>query len=186
MTSPEDVEAAFVATEANIGPVEVLVCCAGIADDALLLRMSEERWARVIETDLTACFRVTKRALAPMVKARSGRIILISSVVAFLGSPGQTNYAAAKAGLVGFARSLAREVASRSITVNVVTPGFVATDMTAALSSDRTAALTAQIPAGRVGEPEEIASAVAFLAARDAGYVTGAVVAVDGGLGMGY
>jgi 3-oxoacyl-[acyl-carrier protein] reductase len=186
VTSPEDVEAAFVATEANIGPVEVLVCCAGIADDALLLRMSEERWARVIETDLTACFRVTKRALAPMVKARSGRIILISSVVAFLGSPGQTNYAAAKAGLVGFARSLAREVASRSITVNVVTPGFVATDMTAALSSDRTAALTAQIPAGRVGEPEEIASAVAFLAARDAGYVTGAVVAVDGGLGMGY
>jgi len=186
VTSPEEVDTAFCDVEATLGPVEVLVCSAGITDDSLLLRMSEERWAKVIETDLTACFRTTKRALGPMVKARSGRIVLISSVVAFLGNPGQTNYAAAKAGLVGFARSLAREVSTRSITVNVVAPGLVATDMLGAVSDERKAQMTARVPLGRLGAPEEIAAAVEFLASPDAAYITGAVLAVDGGLGMGY
>lgn len=186
VTSPEEVEAAFAEVEATLGPVEVLVCSAGITDDALLLRMGEERWARVIETDLTACYRTTKRALGPMLKARSGRVVLISSVVAFLGNPGQTNYAAAKAGLVGFARSLAREVASRSVTVNVVTPGLIATDMVAALGEQRSAAMTGRVPLGRLGEPDEVAAAVEFLASPEAAYVTGAILAVDGGLGMGH
>ncbi|MCU1493734.1 MAG: 3-oxoacyl-ACP reductase [Acidimicrobiaceae bacterium] len=185
VTSPEEVESAFREVETVLGPVEVLVCSAGITDDALLLRMGEDRWARVIETDLTACFRTTKRALGPMVKARSGRIVLISSVVAYLGNPGQTNYAAAKAGLVGFARSLAREVASRSVTVNVVTPGLIATDMLAALSEQRSALMTERVPLARLGDPDEVAAAVEFLSSREAAYVTGAVLAVDGGLGMG-
>ncbi len=185
VTSPEQVDAAFGAVEASLGPVEVLVCSAGITDDALLLRMSEERWSRVIETNLTACFRTTKRALGPMLKARRGRIVLISSVVAFLGNAGQANYAAAKAGLVGFARSLAREVASRSITVNVVAPGLVATDMLAELGEERAAQFAEQVPLGRIAEADEIASAVEYLASAGAGYVTGAVLAVDGGLGMG-
>jgi len=186
VTSPEAVEVAFAAIETALGPVEVLVCCAGVTDDALLLRMTEERWARVIETDLTACFRTTKRAIGPMIKARSGRIILISSVVAFLGNPGQTNYAAAKAGLVGFGRSLAREVASRSITVNVVTPGLIATDMLAALSEEQTAQFAARVPLARLGNAVEVASAVTYLASPEASYITGSVLAVDGGLGMGY
>jgi NAD(P)-dependent dehydrogenase (short-subunit alcohol dehydrogenase family) len=185
VTDPAAVEAAFAKVEAELGSVEVLVCSAGINDDGLLLRMSEERWATVLEADLTSVFRTTKRALGPMLKARAGRVILISSVVAFTGNPGQANYAAAKAGLVGFARSLAREVASRSVTVNVVAPGLVATDMVAAMSEEQTAALRERVPLGRIAEPEEVAAAVSYLASPGAGYVTGAVLAVDGGLGMG-
>ena len=186
VTEPQAVEAAFSSIEAEIGHVEVLVCSAGVTDDGLLLRMGEVRWARVIETDLTACYRTTKRALGPMLKARSGRIILISSVVAYLGNAGQANYAAAKAGQIGFARSVAREVASRAVTVNVVAPGMVATDMLAALSADQIAALSSRVPLGRIAEPDEIAAAVSFLASPEAAYVTGAVLAVDGGLGMGH
>jgi 3-oxoacyl-[acyl-carrier protein] reductase len=186
VTSPVDVEAAFAEIEKTLGPVQVLVCAAGITDDTLLLRMSEERWDNVIETNLTSVYRTAKRALGPMVRARQGRIVLISSVVAYMGSPGQTNYGASKAALIGFARSLAREVASRQITVNVVAPGFVATDMIAVLGEDRVAALTSMVPLGRQARPDEIASAVEFLASDGAGYVTGAVLAVDGGLAMGY
>jgi len=148
--------------------------------------MSEEDFATVLDTNLTASFRVAKRAARRMLKARKGRIILMSSVVGLLGSGGQSNYAAAKAGLVGFARSLARELGSRSITVNVVAPGPVATDMTAALGDDRIAELTAAVPLGRMATPDEIAGAVEFLASPDAAYITGAVIPVDGGLGMGH
>jgi 3-oxoacyl-[acyl-carrier protein] reductase len=183
---PAAVEAAFAAVEAEFGPVEVLVCAAGVTDDGLVLRMSEERWSRVIETDLTASFRTVKRALGPMLRARAGRVILISSVVAYLGNAGQANYAAAKAGQIGFARSLAREVASRSVTVNVVTPGLVATDMLGALSDAQTAALASRVPLGRIAEPDEVAAAVHFLASAEAAYITGTVLAVDGGLGMGH
>ncbi|HTW99634.1 MAG TPA: 3-oxoacyl-ACP reductase FabG [Acidimicrobiales bacterium] len=186
VTSTKDTEAAFLAVEAELGPVEVLVCAAGLAEDSLLIRMSEERWDEVIATDLTACYRFAKRALGPMVRARRGRIVLVSSVVAMLGNPGQTNYAAAKAGLIGFARSLAREVASRSITVNVVAPGFTATDMLAGLSEARLAASLAQVPLGRMASPDEVAAAVEFLAGAGAAYITGAVIPVDGGLGMGH
>jgi len=186
VTSASEVERAFEEVEQAFGPAEVLVCAAGITDDTLLLRMSEERWDNVIETNLTGVYRTAKRALGPMVRARRGRIVLISSVVAFIGSAGQVNYGASKAALVGFARSLAREVASRSITVNVVAPGFVATDMIAVLGEDRVASLMSMVPLGRQAAPDEIASAVEFLASDGAGYVTGAVLAVDGGLGMGH
>ncbi|MCU1490629.1 MAG: fabG [Acidimicrobiaceae bacterium] len=185
VSSPEQVEAAFAELEADLGPAEVVVCAAGITADGLLLRMSEERWSEVLDINLGGSFRVTKRALGPMLKARGGRIVLVSSVVAFLGNAGQTNYAASKAGLVGFGRSLAREVASRSITVNVVAPGLVDTDMLSALSEEQLKALAGQVPLGRLGAAEEVAGAVEYLASPAAAYVTGAVLHVDGGLGMG-
>jgi NAD(P)-dependent dehydrogenase (short-subunit alcohol dehydrogenase family) len=186
VTSTESVEAAFAAVEAQFGPVEVLVSNAGITHDGLLLRMSEDSFTSVIDANLTAAFRVTKRAAQGMLRARRGRIVLMSSVVGLLGSAGQANYAASKAGLVGLARSLARELGSRSITVNVVAPGPVETDMTAALGEKRLAELTAAVPLARMATPQEIAGVVAFLASSDAAYITGAVIPVDGGLGMGH
>jgi NAD(P)-dependent dehydrogenase (short-subunit alcohol dehydrogenase family) len=187
VTSTDDVDAAFTAVEEHFGgPVEVLVSNAGVTKDGLLLRMKEEDFTSVVDANLTAAYRVTKRAAQGMLRARRGRIVLMSSVVGLLGSAGQANYAASKAGLVGFARSLARELGSRSITVNVVAPGPVATDMTAALSEQRLAELTAAVPLGRMATVEEIAGVVTFLASDDAAYITGAVVPVDGGLGMGH
>ena len=186
VTDTAQVDAAFKAVEEHFGPVEILVSNAGITKDTLLLRMSEADFSSVVDANLTAAFRVVKRATQGMLKARKGRIILMSSVVGLLGSAGQANYAASKAGLVGFARSLARELGSRSITVNVVAPGPVATDMTAALSEDRMKELTSAVPLNRVATPDEIAGVVAFLASSDGGYITGAVIPVDGGLGMGH
>jgi 3-oxoacyl-[acyl-carrier protein] reductase len=186
VTSAQSVGAAFDAVEAELGPVEVLVSNAGITKDGLLLRMSETDFASVIDANLTAAYRVSKRATQGMLRARAGRIIFMSSVVGLLGSAGQANYAASKAGLVGLARSLARELGSRSITVNVVAPGPVETDMTAALGDKRLAELTAAVPLARMARADEIAGVVAFLASADAAYITGAVIPVDGGLGMGH
>ena len=187
VTDTAQVDAAFTAVEEHFGgTVEVLVSNAGVTKDGLLLRMTEDDFAAVIDANLTASYRVTKRAAKGMLKARRGRIILMSSVVGMLGQAGQSNYAASKAGLVGFARSLARELGSRSITVNVVAPGPVDTDMTAALSDDQLAAITSVVPLARMAQPDEIAGAVGFLAGPDAGYITGAVLPVDGGLGMGH
>jgi len=182
---PEEVEAAFAAVEQALGPVEVLVANAGVTKDTLLLRMSEEAWNEVLDTDLSGVYRVVRRGLGPMVRAHRGRIVLVSSVVAFLGSPGQVNYGAAKAGLVGLARSLAREVGSRGITVNVVAPGVVDTDMIASLGEQRVEQLLAMVPLSRKASPADVAGAVGFLASADAAYITGAVLPVDGGLAMG-
>ena len=186
VTDGESVEAAFAQVEAAHGPVEVLVANAGITQDTLLLRMSDDDWAGVLDTNLTGSFRMARRASKGMLRLRRGRIVFISSVVGLLGSAGQTNYAASKAGLVGLARSIARELGSRSITANVVAPGFVETDMTDVLSDDQKAAIKAQVPLGRYASPAEIASAVTWLASDGAAYVTGAVIPVDGGLGMGH
>ncbi len=185
VTDPAQVEAAFGTVEARWGPVEVLVANAGITKDTLVLRMGEDAWRDVLETNLTGAFRVAKRAVAKMVRLHRGRIIFISSVGAFVGLPGQANYAASKAGLVGMARALTREVASRQITVNVVAPGVVETDMTGALGEERVGELVAMVPLGRAGSPEDVAAAVGFLASDAAAYISGAVLPVDGGLGMG-
>jgi 3-oxoacyl-[acyl-carrier protein] reductase len=186
VTDPAAVETAFVEAESAHGPVEILVANAGITADTLILRMSEDDWSSVIETNLTGTFRLAKRAAKGMLRQRRGRIILISSVVGMLGSAGQVNYAASKAGLVGMARSIAREYGSRGITANVVAPGFVETDMTDTLSDELKAQYKAQVPLGRYASTDEIASAVTWLASDGAAYITGAVIPVDGGLGMGH
>lgn len=186
VTDAAAVDAAFTTVEAEHGPVQVLVSNAGITDDTLLLRMSEQQFTRVVDANLTGAYRVAKRAAGRMLRARSGRMIFVSSVVALTGSAGQVNYAASKAGLIGLARSLARELGSRGITANVVTPGFVQTDMTASLPPERRAEILAQVPLGRYASAEEVAATVVFLASEAAAYVTGAVVPVDGGLGMGH
>ncbi|KRV49315.1 3-oxoacyl-ACP reductase [Wenjunlia vitaminophila] len=186
ITDPEQVESAYKEVEASHGPVQVLVANAGITRDQLLLRMSEEDFEAVLQTNLTGTFRTVKRACRGMLRARSGRIVLISSVVGLSGAAGQANYAASKAGLVGFARSLARELGSRNITVNVITPGFVDTAMTQVVGEERKAEILRQVPLGRYAQPEEVADAVRFLASDQATYITGAVVPVDGGLGMGH
>lgn len=179
------VDAAFAEIEEKLGPVAVLVSNAGITNDGLMLRMAEEDFTSVLDANLTGGFRVAKRAVKAMMKPRWGRIIFISSIVGIGGQAGQANYAASKAGLHGLAKSLAKEFASRNITVNVVAPGPIETDMTAALTEDQVAAMTNIVPLGRMGAPEEIAAAVAFLASESAGYITGAILPVDGGAAMG-
>jgi 3-oxoacyl-[acyl-carrier protein] reductase len=186
ITDPAAVDEAFGTIEADHGPVEVLVANAGVTADTLLLRMSEDDWSTVLETNLTGSFRLAKRAAKGMLRLRRGRIVFISSVVGLLGSAGQVNYAASKAGLVGMARSLTRELGSRSITANVVAPGFVDTDMTAVLTDEQKDTIKQQVPLQRYGTPEEIAAAVLWLTGEHGGYVTGAVIPVDGGLGMGH
>jgi 3-oxoacyl-[acyl-carrier protein] reductase len=186
VTLPDDVERAFTEIEASLGPVEVLIANAGITKDGLFVRMSDETFTSVIDANLTGAFRVARRATSPMMKARTGRIIFMSSVVAYLGVAGQANYAASKAGLIGLARSLARELAPRNITVNVVAPGGVDTDMVAALNDAQRTGLVAQTPIGRLATPNEVAAAVVFLASPVSGSITGAVLPVDGGLAMGH
>jgi 3-oxoacyl-[acyl-carrier protein] reductase len=186
VTDAASVDAAFTEVEEKQGPVEVLVANAGVTKDQLIMRMSEDDFATVVDTNLAGSWRVAKRASKGMLRLRRGRIIFISSVVGLLGSAGQTNYAASKAGLVGLARSLARELGSRNITANVVAPGFIETDMTAELPEDLQKTYRAQIPLGRFAQVDEVAHVVRFLAGEDAGYITGAVIPVDGGLGMGH
>ena len=185
VTSSADVDAAFAAVEAEFGPVEILVSNAGTTDDTLLLRMSEESFTGVLDANLTGAYRVAKRATQGMLRARKGRLIFISSVVALVGAPGQANYASSKAGLIGLARSIARELGSRSITANVIAPGFIDTDMTAAMSEARKSEVLATVPLKRYGQVEDIAAAALYLASPGAGYVTGVVLPVDGGVGMG-
>ncbi len=180
------VDAAFTAIEDELGPVEVLVANAGVTRDQLLMRMSDEEWDAVVDTNLAGAFRCARRAAKGMIKARSGRIILVSSVVALYGGPGQVNYSASKAGLVGIARSITRELGSRGITANVVAPGFVDTDMTRALPEKTQEQYKAAIPAKRFGTVDDIAAATLFLASPGAAYISGAVLPVDGGLGMGH
>jgi NAD(P)-dependent dehydrogenase (short-subunit alcohol dehydrogenase family) len=186
VTDAGQVEALFDEVERAHGPVEVVVANAGITRDGLALRMSDADWRDVLDTNLTGAFHVARRALRGMLRIRRGRLVFVASVVGLSGSAGQANYAASKAGLVGLARSLAREVGSRSITANVVAPGFVSTDMTDALPDERRAELLAQIPLGRYASPDEVAGVVTWLAGEQAAYVTGAVIPVDGGLGMGH
>jgi 3-oxoacyl-[acyl-carrier protein] reductase len=186
VTDGASLDSALAEVEAKLGPVEVLVANAGITRDTLILRMSDEDFEEVINTNLTGVFRVVKRAIKSMVKGRFGRVILISSVVGLYGSAGQINYSSAKSGLVGFARSLTRELGGRGITANVVAPGFIETDMTAVLTDEQRSTYMAAIPAGRFAEPSEVAGVVSWLASDHAGYISGAVIPVDGGLGMGH
>ena len=186
VTDPGQVEAAFAQVESSLGNVEVLVANAGITRDTLLMRMSDDDWDQVIATNLTGAFRVARRAARAMIRGRFGRIVFISSVVGLMGSAGQVNYAASKSGLVGMARSLARELGSRGVTVNVVAPGFIETDMTAELGEDLVKKYSEQIPLGRLGSVDDIASTVEFLTSDAASYISGAVIPVDGGLGMGH
>ena len=186
VTDGASLDAAVATVEAKLGPIVVLVANAGITKDTLLLRMSDEDFEEVINTNLVGVFRVVKRCIKSMMKAKYGRVVLISSVVGLYGSPGQVNYAASKAALVGFARSMTRELGSRGITTNVVAPGFINTDMTKALPQAQQEQYLASIPAGRFAQPEEVASAVAWLASDESGYISGAVIPVDGGLGMGH
>ncbi|HTN57309.1 MAG TPA: beta-ketoacyl-ACP reductase [Protaetiibacter sp.] len=186
VTDAASVDAAFTEVEEKLGPVEVVVANAGITRDTLLLRMSDEDFTEVLDTNLSGAFRVVKRASKGMLKARFGRVILVSSVVGLLGSAGQVNYAASKAGLVGIARSLTRELGSRGITANVVAPGFIETDMTAELPEEQQKQYLSQIPAARFASPVEVARVITWLASDDAGYISGAVIPVDGGLGMGH
>lgn len=186
VTDMASIDAAFTEVEAAHGPVEVLVANAGVTKDTLLLRMSEDDFSSVIDTNLTGAFRVIKRASKGMIRLRKGRVVLISSVVGLYGSPGQINYAASKAGLIGIARSLTRELASRGITANVVAPGFINTDMTAALPEETRQGYLSEIPARRFAEPEEVANVVRWIASDEAAYISGAVIPVDGGLGMGH
>jgi 3-oxoacyl-[acyl-carrier protein] reductase len=186
VTDAGQVDAAFAEAEAANGPVEVLVANAGITKDTLILRMGDAEWDAVLNVNLTGAFRCAKRATKSMIRGRWGRIIFTGSVVGLYGSAGQVNYSASKAALVGVARSLTREVGSRGVTANVVAPGFIETDMTAVLPDDVIARYLASIPAARLGQPAEVAAAVAFLASEDAGFISGAVIPVDGGLGMGH
>ena len=186
ITDSAAVDSAFAAVEADLGPVEVLVANAGITDDTLLLRMTDEQFERVLDTNLTGAFRCARRAAAKMLRARWGRMIFISSVVGLYGGPGQVNYAASKAGLVGVARSITRELGGRNITANVVAPGFIETEMTDVLPEARKAEILKAIPAGRLAQPDEVAAAVTWLASDASGYISGAVIPVDGGLGMGH
>jgi len=186
VTDPAQVEAAFAQVESSLGAVEVLIANAGITRDTLLMRMSDEDWDSVIATNLSGAFRVARRAARPMIRGKFGRIIFLSSVVGMMGSAGQVNYAASKSGLVGMARSLARELGSRGITANVVAPGFIETDMTAELGDELIKKYAEQIPLGRFGSVDDVAGTIDFLVSDAASYITGAVIPVDGGVGMGH
>lgn len=186
ITSQSSVDEAFEQVERELGPVEVLVANAGITKDTLLMRMSDDDWQQVLDTNLTGTFRVVRRASRPMMRARFGRMILISSVVGLMGNPGQVNYASSKAALVGMARSVTRELGARGVTCNVIAPGFIDTDMTKALDPDVIKGYEQRIPASRLGSVDDVAAAALFLAGDAAGYTTGAVIPVDGGLGMGH
>jgi 3-oxoacyl-[acyl-carrier protein] reductase len=186
VTDAASLDTAFSEVEAQLGPIEVVVANAGITRDMLLMRMSDDDFTSVVDTNLSGAFRVVKRASKGMLKARFGRVILVSSVVGLLGSAGQVNYSASKSGLIGLARSLTRELGGRGITANVVAPGFIETDMTAELSPEQQEAYLKQIPAQRFAAPSEVAKVIAWLASDDAGYISGAVIPVDGGLGMGH
>jgi len=186
VTDGDSLDTAIAQVEAELGPIEVVVANAGITKDMLLLRMTDEDFESVIDTNLTGSFRLVKRAIKSMMKQRFGRVIFISSVVGLYGSPGQINYSASKSALVGFARSLTRELGGRGITANVIAPGFIETDMTASLPEDQQVEYKRNIPVGRFAQPSEVAAAVAWLASDDAAYISGAVIPVDGGLGMGH
>ena len=186
VTDMASVDAAFTEVEEKFGPVEVLVANAGINDDQLLLRMDEDSFSNVVDTNLTGAFRVLKRAAKGFIRSKKGRVVLISSVVGMLGSPGQINYAASKSGLIGMARSLTRELGSRNVTANVVAPGYINTEMTESLDEDLKKKYKTQIPAARFAEPSEVAGVVRWLASDEASYISGAIIPVDGGLGMGH